>query len=149
MTIKGKCSYKMEFGKDALGNIQRIHNVLTGIEKKLTDTEQNLDIVQQQLKTAQDEVQKPFPKEAELNEKMERLAELNIMLNMDEKGGENLLADKDIGENPEVKAADERQDRIADRTPKVSVLDRLKEQKQHERAKTTHQKPKWKQEQEL
>lgn len=112
----------MEFGKDALGNIQRIHNVLTGIEKKLTDTEQNLDIVQQQLKTAQDEVQKPFPKEAELNEKMERLAELNIMLNMDEKGGENLLADKDIGENPEVKAADERQDRIADRTPKVSVL---------------------------
>lgn len=29
---------------------------------------------------------------------MERLAELNAMLNMDEKGGENLLADEGIGE---------------------------------------------------
>ena len=49
-------------------------------------------------------MQKPFPKEAELSEKMERLAELNAMLNMDEKGGENLLADEGIGENPEVVA---------------------------------------------
>lgn len=69
MTIKGKCSYKIEFGKDTLGNIQRIHNALSAIEKKLADTEQNLETVQQQLKTAQEEVQKPFPKEAELGEK--------------------------------------------------------------------------------
>ena len=79
MTIKGKCSYKIEFGKDTLGNIQRIHNALSAIEKKLADTEQNLETVQQQLKTAQEEVQKPFPKEAELSEKMERLAELNAI----------------------------------------------------------------------
>ena len=97
MTIKGKCSYKIEFGKDTLGNIQRIHNALSAIGKKLADTEQNLETVQQQLKTAQEEVQKPFPKEAELSEKMERLAELNAMLNMDEKGGENLLADEESG----------------------------------------------------
>ena len=37
---------------------------------------------------------------------MERLAELNAMLNMDEKGGENLLADEGIGENPEVNIPD-------------------------------------------
>ena len=149
MTIKGKCSYKIEFGKDTLGNIQRIHNALSAIGKKLADTEQNLETVQQQLKTAQEEVQKPFPKEAELSEKMERLAELNAMLNMDEKGGENLLADEGIGENPEVNMPEERQDRIADSVHKTSVLERLKEQKQQEQIRETQQKPKKKHEQEL
>ena len=149
MTIKGKCSYKIEFGKDTLGNIQRIHNALSAIGKKLADTEQNLETVQQQLKTAQEEVQKPFPKEAELSEKMERLAELNAMLNMDEKGGENLLADEGIGENPEVNVPEERQDRIADSVHKTSILERLKEQKQQEQTGETQQKPKKKHEQEL
>ena len=149
MTIKGKCSYKIEFGKDTLGNIQRIHNALSAIEKKLADTEQNLETVQQQLKTAQEEVQKPFPKEAELSEKMERLAELNAMLNMDEKGGENLLADEGIGENPEVNVTEERQDRIADSVHKTSILERLKEQKQQEQTGEIQQKPKKKHEQEL
>ena len=149
MTIKGKCSYKIEFGKDTLGNIQRIHNALSAIGKKLADTEQNLETVQQQLKTAQEEVQKPFPKEAELSEKMERLAELNAMLNMDEKGGENLLADEGIGENPEVNVTEERQDRIADSVHKTSILERLKEQKQQEQTRETQQKPKKKHEQEL
>ena len=149
MTIKGKCSYKIEFGKDTLGNIQRIHNALSAIEKKLADTEQNLETVQQQLKTAQEEVQKPFSKEAELSEKMERLAELNAMLNMDEKGGENLLADEGIGENPEVNVPEERQDRIADSVHKTSILERLKEQKQQEQTGETQQKPKKKHEQEL
>ena len=149
MTIKGKCSYKIEFGKDTLGNIQRIHNALSAIEKKLADTEQNLETVQQQLKTAQEEVQKPFSKEAELSEKMERLAELNAMLNMDEKGGENLLADEGIGENPEVNVPEERQDRIADSVHKTSILERLKEQKQQEQTSETQQKPKKKHEQEL
>ena len=149
MTIKGKCSYKIEFGKDPLGNIQRIHNAFSAIGKKLADTEQNLETVQQQLKTAQEEVQKPFPKEAELSEKMERLAELNAMLNMDEKGGENLLADEGIGENPEVNVPEERQDRIADSVHKMSVLERLKEQKQQEQTGETQQKTKRKHEQEL
>ena len=152
MTIKGKCSYKIEFGKDTLGNIQRIHNALSAIGKKLADTEQNLETVQQQLKTAQEEVQKPFSKEAELSEKMERLAELNAMLNMDEKGGENLLADEGIGENPEVNVPEECQDRIADSVHKTSILERLKEQKQQEQQEQTsetQQKPKKKHEQEL
>ena len=152
MTIKGKCSYKIEFGKDTLGNIQRIHNALSAIGKKLADTEQNLETVQQQLKTAQEEVQKPFSKEVELSEKMERLAELNAMLNMDEKGGENLLADEGIGENPEVNVPEECQDRIADSVHKTSILERLKEQKQQEQQEQTsetQQKPKKKHEQEL
>ena len=86
LTIKGKCSYKLEIGKDPVGNMQRIHNTLSSIDRKLTESEQKLETVQQQLATAQEEVKKPFPKEAELNEKMERLSELNALLNMDESG---------------------------------------------------------------
>ena len=85
MTIKRKCSYLIEMGKDILGNLQRISNALGGIEKKMEETEQKLETLQKQLETAQEEVIKPFPKEEELQEKMERLAELNSLLNMDEK----------------------------------------------------------------
>ena len=44
-----------------------------------------MENVQCQLATAKEEVEKPFVKEAELLEKLERLAELNVLLNMDEK----------------------------------------------------------------
>ncbi len=44
------------------------------------------------------EVKKPFPQEAELAEKLERLTELNALLNMDEKGGEGIGLD-DAPEN--------------------------------------------------
>ena len=39
MTIKRKCSYLLEMGKDILGNLQRISNALGGIEKKMEETE--------------------------------------------------------------------------------------------------------------
>ena len=51
----------------------------------MEETEQKLETLQKQLETAQEEVMKPFPKEEELQKKMERLAELNSLLNMDEK----------------------------------------------------------------
>ena len=122
----------------------------SAIGKSWQNTEQNLETVQQQLKTAQEEVQKPFPKEAELSEKMERLAELNAMLNMDEKGGENLLADEGIGENPEVNMPEERQDRIADSVHKNIYSGKTeKNRKQQEQTRETQQKPKKKHEQEL
>ena len=41
--------------------------------------------MQGQLKNAMEEVKKPFPKETELSEKLERLSELNALLNMDER----------------------------------------------------------------
>ena len=86
LTIKRQCSYTIEIGKDPLGNIQRITNALSGIEKDLMASEQKLDTLQKQLATAQEEVMKPFAQEEELSAKLERLAELNSLLNMDEKG---------------------------------------------------------------
>ena len=134
LTIKGKCSYKLEIGKDPIGNMQRIHNTLASIDRKLTESEQKLETVQQQLATAQEEVKKPFPKEAELNEKMERLSELNALLNMDEKGNETILADEDIGREEssvDSRGAVEEKElpETADRIHKPSILERLKQEK--------------------
>ena len=86
LTLKGKLSHKVELGADALGNLQRISNALEAMPGKKEELVQKLANVEQQLETAKAEVQKPFPKEAELQEKMERLAQLNALLNMDEKG---------------------------------------------------------------
>ena len=161
LTIKGKCSYKIEIGKDPLGNIQRIHNALSSIDKKLAESEQKLETVQQQLATAQEEVKKPFPKETELNEKIERLSELNALLNMDEKGNETILADEDIGtekipdrdasRKEEVRDADRNLQETADKVHKPSILERLKQEKARQLApeQTGTPKPKKNHEQEL
>ena len=110
------------------------NNTLSSIDRKLTESEQKLETVQQQLATAQEEVKKPFPKEAELNEKMERLSELNALLNMDEKGNETIMADEDIGrEGSSTDSRDAVEEKelpeTADRIHKPSILERLKQEK--------------------
>ena len=158
VTVKGKCSYKLEIGKDPAGNIQRIHNAFSSIERKLAESEQKLETVQQQLATAQEEVKKPFPKEAELNEKMERLSELNSLLNMDEKGNETIMADEDIGreassESNKRESVEKRElPEIADKPHKPSIVDRLKQEKAQQNAPqqpTVQKSAKKKHEQEL
>ena len=103
LTLKRQCSYTIEISKDALGNIQRINNALAGIEKKVTEAEQKLENLKKQLATAQEEVKKPFAQEAELAEKSARLAELNSMLNMDERDSSDVIG---VDEETDIDAAD-------------------------------------------
>ena len=86
ISLKGSLSHEVEIGADPLGNLQRLSNALEGMTGKMTDVEQKLSNVEHQLETAKVEVTKPFAQEQELAEKLERLAELNALLNMDEKG---------------------------------------------------------------
>ncbi len=85
LNIKGSCSNRISLGRDALGNMQRISNALARLPEELEEAQQKLENVQRQLATAKEEVAKPFVKEEELQEKLERLTELNVLLNMDEK----------------------------------------------------------------
>ena len=71
---------------DPFGNIQKLDNLFAGIEKKLEDSQVKLSETKKQLHNAHSEVAKPFLKEEELTEKLERLNQLNAILNMDEKG---------------------------------------------------------------
>ena len=91
MSLKGEISHNLEIGSDALGNITRINNVLENMDKELSEARTKLENVSHQLETAKIEVQKPFSAEQELKEKMERLAALDALLNMDEKGEDVVL----------------------------------------------------------
>lgn len=128
LTIKGKRGYQIEVGKDPLGNLQRIDNALFGIGKNLAESELTLETVEQQLATAREEVKKPFEKEAELSEKMERLSELNALLNMDDKEPSEALGleegSGDMADRPRRIGAFA--DRASEDTKRDSVLGKLK-----------------------
>ena len=83
--VKHESVAKVRLGADALGNIIRINNLLESYPEKLAEAEQRLETVQEQMTNAKEEVGKPFPKEEELSQKLERLSELNALLNMDER----------------------------------------------------------------
>ncbi len=97
LNLKGSISHEVEIGADPLGNLQRLSNALEGMDKRMGEVAQKLENVEHQLETAKVEVKKPFAQEAELAEKLERLTELNALLNMDEKGGDGI----DLDDAPE------------------------------------------------
>ena len=85
LTLKGKMSHRVELGKDARGNLVRIDNALAQMPERYKTVQGRLENVQAQLATAKAELGKPFPQEAELQEKAARLAELNAELNIDDR----------------------------------------------------------------
>ena len=133
LSIKGAWNYSMEVGKDPLGNILRVTNALAGIERALPQVERRLETLEQQLVQAKEEAKRPFAQEAELAEKSARLAELNSLLNMDEKGSEDALgvdedaAETEVADRPRqpVNYAGRVAERTADNVRKPSVLAQL------------------------
>ncbi len=87
--LKGEMTHRVPIGTSAAGNIQRLDNVLAGIPARLEKAEQQLDNLRSQQEAAQAELGKPFPQEAELAEKSARLAELDALLNMDDRGNDD------------------------------------------------------------
>lgn len=85
LNVKGDMSYPIEIGVDPFGNLTRINNALEAMPAELEEAQTKLANVEHQLETAKIEVNKPFLQEAELSEKLERLAELDALLNMGEK----------------------------------------------------------------
>ena len=133
LSIKGAWNYSMEVGKDPQGNILRVTNALAGIERALPQVERRLETLEQQLAQAKEEAKRPFAQEVELAEKSARLAELNSLLNMDEKGSEDALgvdedaAETEVADRPRqpVNYAGRVAERTADNVRKLSVLAQL------------------------
>ena len=142
LTIKRQSSYTIELGSDPAGNIQRILNALASIEKTLPQVERRLETLQQQLAEAKEEVQRPFPQEAELNEKSARLAELNALLDMDEKGDDAALGmDEEMTES-EIPAPKREIERSADSVKRPSILAQLHKKQAERMAEPKPQKKK-------
>ena len=85
VTLVGSLSYKVELGTDVFGNIQRIDNAIDGLEKRLEISKEELANTNTQFETAKAEAKRPFPQEAELQEKTKRLAAVEVLLKMDKK----------------------------------------------------------------
>lgn len=97
VNLKGSLSHVVEMGNNPLGNLQRLNHALEALPKELEDIEQQLANIERQLEIAKVEVKKPFVKEEELKEKLERLTELNALLELDERGEEGIDIDAPKG----------------------------------------------------
>ena len=117
--LKGEMTHRVPIGTSAAGNIQRLDNALAGIPARLEKAEQQLDNLSSQQEAAQAELGKPFPQEAELAEKSARLAELDALLNMDDRGNDDPDREKTT-EKPSVLA--ELRDRVG-RIPPMTHRD--------------------------
>ena len=88
INLKGKLFHKVPLGQDANGIITRLDNAIEAFEKRKQGCELQLEELHKQVENAKAEIAKPFAREAELEEKCKRLAELNAELNMDRRENE-------------------------------------------------------------
>ena len=100
LTMIGQLRHTVTLGTDVFGNLQRMDNALEGLPIKEQTCREQLSNLQTQLETAKAEVQKPFPREAELNTKTARLEELNTLLNLDHKEPEIVDTEPDEDQRP-------------------------------------------------
>lgn len=111
VTLKGAVSHRVALGTDARGNITRLDNALAGIPERLERANEQLNNLYNQQEAAKAEVGKPFPQEAELTAKSQRLAELDAALNME-----------DSAENRDERSESERPSVLADLKSKAEHI---------------------------
>lgn len=75
----------VQLGADAVGNTVRLDNCLHNLPQSVTDFESKLVQLQKQLENAKEQLAQPFAQADELAEKSKRLAELEALLNLNEK----------------------------------------------------------------
>ena len=86
IVIKGNCTYKIDASLvSGSGNTIRIQNALKSLDTKIKEVEQRILSIDEEIKSSQEEYDKPFPKETELNKLLARQIELNDLLTVKEK----------------------------------------------------------------
>ena len=78
--VRGETKRQVETGMTPQGMMQRLGNALSGIEEHIPDCEKRITLLNEQLKTAKAELDKPWPQEDEYQIKVARLDELNFLL---------------------------------------------------------------------
>ncbi|MBE5956697.1 MAG: helicase SNF2 [Lachnospiraceae bacterium] len=138
LSVKGRTTHTIDVGPDPAGNVTRINNVVTGLEKNLAASEQKLESLHEKVESAKAELLRPFPQEEELALKQARLHEVNALLDMDEKGRESEPAQTSVSPQKTVSGnviavtpaqPIRSQAAYADQPKRMSILDRLNEKK--------------------
>lgn len=78
--VKGNSTYSIELGRDPLGNIVRIENVINGLERNLKISENKIIEHKRNLEQSKIEYSKDFLYENELKSKVDRQLILNSLL---------------------------------------------------------------------
>ena len=94
--LENKEKYYTDFGKDSIGNITRMDNLLDKIPENLEKEEVRLENYREEFSNAKEEVNKPFEKADLLLEKIERLSEVNKLIEDGMKEKENIKEKEDI-----------------------------------------------------
>ena len=104
LTLTGQLSHRVTLGNDARGNLVRIDNTIKDMPRLLSTSQGQLQNLQEQVALTKAELGKPFPQEAELAQKSQRLAELNSILDMDGKknNSDRDSEDRDDTDRPSV-----------------------------------------------
>lgn len=79
-------------GNDVFGNITRLEHALNGLDDRLSFSRDKLEGLYQQIENAKAQLEKPFQFESELAEKVARITEINILLDLDE-GQQEILGE--------------------------------------------------------
>ena len=103
MTLQGERSYSFPIGTSVFGNIQRMDNAIENIPKFKDECVQKLEETKKQFEVAKTESKNEFPREAELAEKLQRLAALDALLNMDKHEPQAVDIEPDEGDMPKKK----------------------------------------------
>ena len=85
VSLKGQLTYSAVLSDDPVGSVARINNALETIESSLQAHKAARERLENDMAAAKAESEKPFPKEDELREKMERLNQLNKELEVSPK----------------------------------------------------------------
>ena len=126
IVLRGELSYPVPLGDDPRGNIVRLDNAIGNFADRIADADAALDSLEQQKQAAEVEIAKPFAQEEELQTKSARLAELDVLLNMEHQSSRTEPeAEEKPDARPSVLAAlEEKADKVEPVRPFKSYLDK-------------------------
>lgn len=81
--IRGKNDYEVTIGKDAVGNITRLDNVIASIKDRLIRNKEILSESKTEYAAAQEKIKEEFPHEEELKKKKARIEQINAIMSKD------------------------------------------------------------------
>ena len=95
LVLRGKTSYKTDLSTSPVGNMVKLENLFGGIPETLENLNKRIEQYERDLEQSKSDYEKPFAQEAELAEKIARLNELNVQLDLENGRTENLIIEED------------------------------------------------------
>lgn len=99
LSLTGAENHTITLGNDKFGNITRLNNALSNMDKELEEAKIELQTLKRQFEIAKEEVDKPFEQEESLQQKEKRLHQLTMELRLDSR--EDDVLDTEEQEEPE------------------------------------------------